>query len=84
MSDDKDKPTARRLGVALAKYQAWMQRNVPPGIRSVLGVLLIAGGVLGFLPVLGFWMVPLGVAALALDVMPVYRRLRGGKDKADG
>jgi hypothetical protein len=30
------------------------------------------GGVLGFLPVLGFWMFPLGVAFVALD-LPVTR-----------
>lgn len=45
----------------------WGQRHVPPGLRSVLGVLLLLGGVFGFLPVLGFWMIPLGVGLLALD-----------------
>jgi hypothetical protein len=30
--------------------------------------LLIAGGFLGFLPVLGFWMVPLGLMLLAVDL----------------
>ena len=30
-------------------------------------------GVVGFLPILGFWMVPLGLAVLAQDV-PVLRR----------
>ena len=37
------------------------------------GVALIGGGVLSFLPVLGIWMLPLGVALLAQDV-PVIRR----------
>ena len=31
------------------------------------------GGLLGFLPVLGFWMLPLGVILLAEDI-PVVRR----------
>ena len=31
-------------------------------IRIGLGILLIAGGLVGFLPVLGFWMIPLGLA----------------------
>lgn len=29
---------------------------------------LIVGGVLGFLPILGFWMVPLGLILLAVDL----------------
>ena len=43
------------------------------GGRIALGTALVLGGVLGFLPILGFWMVPLGVAVLARDV-PVVRR----------
>ncbi|MDQ2805153.1 MAG: hypothetical protein M3Y41_21680 [Pseudomonadota bacterium] len=35
--------------------------------------MLIGGGVLGFLPILGFWMVPLGLLLLAKD-LPVLRR----------
>jgi hypothetical protein len=39
-----------------------------------LGAGLVVGGLLGFLPVLGFWMVPLGIAVLAVDI-PAARRL---------
>jgi hypothetical protein len=39
------------------------------------GVLLICGGLLGFLPVLGFWMLPVGAALFADDV-PALRSLR--------
>lgn len=46
-----------------------------PVIRIVLGCLLLVGGVLGFLPILGFWMVPLGLMILAVDI-PMARRLR--------
>jgi hypothetical protein len=35
--------------------------------RLFLGVALIAGGALGFLPVLGFWMIPLGLFVLSVD-----------------
>ena len=38
-----------------------------------LGIVLILGGLLGFLPVLGFWMVPLGLLLLALDVVLLRR-----------
>lgn len=43
-------------------------------VRKVVGVLLIVCGLLGFLPVLGYWMLPLGLALLAVD-WPVARRL---------
>lgn len=43
-------------------------------VRKTVGVLLIVGGLLGFLPVLGYWMLPLGLALLAVD-WPAARRL---------
>ena len=43
--------------------------------RMVLGVLLIIGGILGFLPVVGFWMIPLGLIVLSFD-SPRVRRWR--------
>lgn len=43
--------------------------------RIAIGLLLVIGGFLGFLPVLGFWMIPLGVAVLAYDV-PIVRLWR--------
>jgi hypothetical protein len=36
--------------------------------RVPVALLLIAGGFAGFLPVLGFWMVPLGLALIAIDL----------------
>ncbi|ODN70854.1 hypothetical protein A6302_01841 [Methylobrevis pamukkalensis] len=53
------------------------QMPVPqsPALRYALGLGLVAGGTLGFLPVLGFWMVPLGLAVLSVD-SPFVRRLR--------
>lgn len=43
----------------------------------VLGLMLIAGGVLGFLPILGFWMIPLGIGVAALDIKPFLKLWRG-------
>jgi len=51
----------------------WSDRHLPPGVRSLVGVLAMACGVLGFLPILGFWMFPLGVVLVALDI-PIFRR----------
>ena len=62
------RPMSPRLRVqSLLEY---IRGNVSPGYRSVLGVLLIIGGVLGFLPILGFWMIPFGVAVAAMDIQP--------------
>ncbi|MGV1015522.1 MAG: hypothetical protein ACOYB4_11180 [Methyloceanibacter sp.] len=44
-------------------------------IRIGLGIVLIGGGLLGFLPVLGFWMIPLGLLVLSVD-LPIVRRWR--------
>ena len=60
---------------AVARSALQLGERLPPGVRSVVGVSLMIGGVLGFLPVLGFWMFPAGVAILSLDVPPLRRRL---------
>ena len=51
------------------------KRRIPPGLRLVAGLVLVIGGVLGFLPILGFWMIPLGIAVASLDIPPLYRIL---------
>lgn len=43
--------------------------------RVIVGVVLIFGGTLGFLPILGFWMLPLGFLVLSHD-LPLVRRQR--------
>ena len=53
-----------------------IRQRVPPGLRTLLGLLLVAGGIVGFLPVLGFWMIPLGVLVVGLGAKPVVRRFR--------
>lgn len=44
--------------------------------RIVIGCLLIFFGLLGFLPVLGFWMIPLGLLVLSHDLAFVRRQRR--------
>ena len=41
----------------------------------MLGIAFVVGGLLGFLPVLGFWMIAVGLLILSVDLPPV-RRLR--------
>lgn len=57
----------QRLPRPLAAWLAHLRQPSASWVRVPLGVLLVVGGVLGFLPVLGFWMVPLGLVLLALD-----------------
>jgi hypothetical protein len=40
-------------------------------IRTPAGLLLVAGGVFSFLPVLGLWMLPAGLLLLAIDLPPL-------------
>ena len=43
-------------------------RKIPSVLRILLlGPLLLIGGLLGGLPVLGFWMLPLGILVICLD-----------------
>lgn len=42
-------------------------------MRRVLGGTLVVGGSLGFLPILGFWMLPLGLIVLSHDSHRVRR-----------
>lgn len=69
---------ARRKSKAAVQY---IRKHVPPGLRLFVGVLFILGGILGALPVLGFWMIPLGIAIAMLDLKPLYRRFKKGGNK---
>ena len=64
-----------RLPGRLRRMVRWLRRPTARWVRIPTGVLLIAGGFLGFLPVLGLWMLPLGLVLLAEDV-PLLRRAR--------
>ena len=43
--------------------------------RVLIGTVLIVFGIFGFLPVLGFWMIPLGLFILSHE-FHIVRRLR--------
>lgn len=51
----------------------WLRRPSSRWARIPIGVLLIIGGLLSFLPGLGVWKLPLGLALLAEDVPPLRR-----------
>ena len=53
----------------------WAKTKLPLGVRSVVVLLFMVGGVFGFLPILGFWMLPLGLALIALDLPPTRKSI---------
>jgi len=69
----KDTSQAKKPQISFAGRRIRMPRS--RGARIALGVVLIVLGIFGFLPILGFWMVPLGLFVLSYDI-PAIRRLR--------
>ncbi len=63
-----------RIVPAVARGRSAIRRRVPPGWRWPAGLVLVLLGVFGFLPVLGFWMIPLGLAVMVMDLRAVIRR----------
>lgn len=51
-----------------AHFVAWLRRPSSKYVRLPLGAALVGGGLLSFLPVLGLWMLPLGMILIAQDV----------------
>ena len=68
LHDELDRLQQKLPGWAARMLQS--ARNPSAGwIRIPVAVALIVGGILGtFLPIIGFWMVPLGLALVAIDV----------------
>ena len=59
----------------------WAKTKLPPGVRSILGLLFMIGGIFGVLPILGFWMLPLGLALIALDLPPTRKPIERWMEK---
>lgn len=70
-------PRLRRLLDGLPppvrRSYAWLERPAAKWVRLPLGLLLVVCGLLGFLPVLGFWMIPVGALLVGVDI-PLVRR----------
>jgi hypothetical protein len=58
----------RRLPNWAARIIRWVRQPSSRWVRIPLGVVLVLAGIVGFLPILGFWMVPLGLLLLAHDI----------------
>ena len=75
----------QKLLDAIARVVRWARGRGSGWVRIPLAVVLILGGFVGFLPILGFWMIPLGLVLIAQDVPflrpPVARMLAWVNEK---
>ena len=62
-----------QLPTRLQSAVCWLRRPAARWVRMPAGLLLIVGGVFSILPILGLWMLPLGLVLLAEDVKPLRR-----------
>ena len=63
----------RRLPQRSQRMMGWLRQPSAWWARIPAGTLLIAGGCLSILPILGLWMLPLGLVLLAEDIPPLRR-----------
>jgi len=57
-----------KLPAGPARFVNWLRRPSSWLVRIPVAILLIVGGIFSFLPVLGLWMLPLGLLLFAQDV----------------
>lgn len=62
----------RRLPYRAGRFLQWLRQPHLVWLRVPLSALLLVGGLFSFLPVLGIWMLPLGLILLAED-LPMLR-----------
>ncbi len=74
------------LPARAARGLRWLRHPASRWARIPAGVLLTFGGIFSFLPLLGIWMLPLGLLLIAYDVpflrLPVSRFTFWGAEKA--
>ena len=77
--DTEAKRLETRLPGWACRFMRWV-RTSSFWVRMPFAVVLVTGGIFSFLPVLGIWMIPLGLVILAQDVpflRPPLARLIG-------
>jgi hypothetical protein len=76
----KDEDRERRLALLIGQLPErlqtvihWLRQPSVRWVRIPVGLLLILGSLFSILPILGLWMLPLGLVLLAEDVPPLRR-----------
>ena len=62
-----------KLPAGPARFVGWLRKPSSRYVRIPIAILLILGGIFSILPVLGLWMLPLGLLVLAVDIPPLRR-----------
>jgi hypothetical protein len=71
VTDHESKPPRKEIKIGRYSIKLPASR----ALRIALGAALVVCGIVGFLPVLGFWMIPLGLFVLSIDI-PIVGRWR--------
>lgn len=71
-------PTPNKEDASIARHKLRFGEHEIPlpnwkPLRIALGIAFILGGMFAILPVLGLWMIPVGVFILSIDLPPVRR-----------
>jgi hypothetical protein len=61
------------LPARAAAFVKWVRKPSSRLVRIPLAILLVLGGIFSFLPVLGLWMLPLGLILIAQDI-PILQK----------
>ena len=77
----------RELPHRVASWMRWLRHPGSRWVRLPAGIALIIGGVFSILPLLGLWMLPLGLMLIAADIpflqRPMARLTMWGVDRLD-
>jgi hypothetical protein len=63
----------RRVPMRVSQFIRWLRKPSSFAVRLLVALLLILGGFFSFLPVLGLWMLPLGLLFIAQDI-PILQK----------
>lgn len=70
----------QHLPASARRFFHWLRQPSSLIVRIIVSLMLMIGGVFAFLPILGFWMLPLGLIIIAQDLpflqAPLVRVLR--------
>ncbi|MCX7321339.1 MAG: hypothetical protein NT113_18290 [Hyphomicrobiales bacterium] len=62
-----------KIPARAARFINWLRKPSSRLVRFPLAILLILGGIFSILPILGLWMLPLGLLLIAQDIPPLQK-----------
>ena len=74
LDDPRLRPLIAKLPGPFPRWAEWLRTPAAKWVRIPIGVLFILGGLVWFLPIVGLWMLPLGVLLIAQDI-PFLQRM---------